>query len=238
MKAEEQNLHQSIASIMNELKGVGKNSTNEEENYKYRSIDDVMGALKPLLTKYRVICSVEVLDVQREERQAATGGTLIWSLVKVKYTLRKDNNDTLECVMFGEGMDGGDKSLNKALTSAYKYFLTEVFCIATDDAMMDSEAYSPKVDAPAKPKTPGDTPSLRPQQAASKIANFAADQTAEPEDKTVPISQEEMDALVKKLNYMNVSNATIVKEYGLKSLRDMTKEQYEKVMARLSGKTA
>ena len=64
-----------------------------------------------------------------------------------KYAFYADDGSSVDTVVIGEGMDESDKSMNKAMSAAYKYACFQTFCIPTDE-MIDSETDSPK----AKPK--------------------------------------------------------------------------------------
>ena len=119
----------------------------------YRGIDDVMNALQPLLAKYHIFVVPEVLEQQREERQTARGGLLLYSICRVKYTFYAEDGSSVSAVVIGEGMDSGDKATNKAMSVAFKYACFQVFCIPTEE-MKDPDAETHDV----RPKqTPPDT---------------------------------------------------------------------------------
>ena len=79
------NIYESMTKIMEEVPAVGKEKTNTTQHFKYRSIDDVMNAIQPLLAKYKVFPVPEVLEQKREERVGTKGGNLIYSVCKIKY---------------------------------------------------------------------------------------------------------------------------------------------------------
>ena len=134
-----------IPKIMSEVGAIEKTRTNTQgSGYKFRGIDDVYGALQPLLHKHGVFFVPTVLESDREERQSKAGGTLIYTVLKVKYTFFADDGSTFESVVTGEAMDSGDKSSNKAMSAALKYVLLQVFCIPTEEEK-DTEYHSPEV---------------------------------------------------------------------------------------------
>ena len=132
---------------MKDIGAVSKDSTNGVDGYRYRGIDAVMNALSPALIKNGVVVIPQVLEMKREERVKKDGGGLLYSVVKVKYTFYAEDGSFVDTVVIGEGMDESDKSMNKAMSAAYKYACFQTFCIPTDE-MIDSETDSPK----AKPK--------------------------------------------------------------------------------------
>jgi hypothetical protein len=109
----------------------------------YRGVDDVMNALNPILAKNRVILTTEVLEQTREERQTIKGGTLLYSICKVKFTFYAEDGSHVSSVILGEGMDSGDKASNKAMSVAYKYAFFQMFCIPTEE-MVDPDAEVPE----------------------------------------------------------------------------------------------
>ena len=140
------NIYESIAAIMGDLGAVGKTSKNQQQGFMYRGIDAVMNALNPLLSKHKVFVVPEVLTHTREERTSAKGATLIYSVATVKYTFYAEDGSSVSAVVIGEGMDSGDKSMNKALAIAMKYAFFQVFCIPTEE-MIDPYAECHEVKA-------------------------------------------------------------------------------------------
>ncbi len=120
-------IFEALANAMAEVKAVGKNQKNLQQNYSYRGIDDIANEMHTILSKYKIFVTPEILEQTREERQSAKGGTLIYSIIKVRYTFWTVDGSTVKCVVMGEGMDSGDKATNQALAGAYKYALTQIF---------------------------------------------------------------------------------------------------------------
>ena len=150
-------IYQAIADIMDEGYAITKARRNLKQGYQYRGIDDVMNTFQPLLAKHQVFAVPEVLEQAREERHTQNGGVLIYAILTVKYTFYAADGSHVDAVVVGEGMDSGDKASNKALSAAFKYALFQVFCIPTEEQMIDSETDSPEVTGKgpeAKTETP------------------------------------------------------------------------------------
>lgn len=137
------NIYTAINKVMEEVGAVAKSSTSDKYKYKYRGIDAVMNALHPAMTKNGVFCVPELIEQTREERETSNGGTLIYSICKVKYTYYAPDGSNVVSVVIGEGMDSGDKATNKAMSAAFKYACFQIFCIPTEE-MKDSEEDSPE----------------------------------------------------------------------------------------------
>jgi len=142
------NIFETISAVMNDIGAIGKTSKNTTQGFMFRGIDAVMNAINPALVKYKLFIVPEVLEQTREERQTTKGGTLIYSIVKVKYTFYAEDGSNISAVVIGEGMDSGDKATNKAMSIAFKYACFQVFCIPTEE-MVDPDKESHEV-TPAK----------------------------------------------------------------------------------------
>lgn len=142
------NIFESISKVMGDIGAIGKTSKNTTQGFMFRGIDAVMNAINPALVKYKLFIVPEVLEQSREERQTTKGGTLIYSIVKVKYTFYAEDGSNISATVIGEGMDSGDKATNKAMSIAFKYACFQVFCIPTEE-MVDPDKESHEV-TPAK----------------------------------------------------------------------------------------
>lgn len=142
------NIYESIAAIMQEIPAVGKEKRNKEQGFMYRGIDDVMNALQPLLSKYKVFVVPDVMEQTREERAAKSGRNLLYSILKIKFTFFAEDGSSVSAVVIGEGMDTADKASNKAMAVGMKYALFQVFCIPTEE-MVDPDGDMPEDSKPA-----------------------------------------------------------------------------------------
>lgn len=140
-------IYETIPAVMVEIGAIGKDSWNKQ-GFAYRGIDAVMNALNPAMAKYKMFVIPKTLDQRREERQAAKGSTLIYSICTVEYTFYAEDGSSVSATVIGEGMDSGDKATNKAMSAAFKYACFQTFCIPTDE-MKDPDAETPPPSRPA-----------------------------------------------------------------------------------------
>ena len=154
------NIYQAITDIMSEGYAITKDKRNAQQGFRYRGIDDVLNTFQPLLAKHHVFVVPEVLDQQRQERTTGKGGSLLYSLLRMRYTFYAEDGSSVSAVVVGEGMDSGDKASNKAMSVAMKYAMFQVFCIPTEE-MQDPDAETPE---PSKPKA--DQPAPEPVHCA------------------------------------------------------------------------
>jgi hypothetical protein len=130
-----------IAKAMGKIRAIGKDSTAQNYSgkfmYKFRGIDAVYNALNPVMSELGLFVVPEVLEQTREERQSTNGGNLIYSILKMRFTMYAPDSSNVSCVVIGEGMDSGDKASNKAMSVALKYAMFQLFMIPTEEMAMD-----------------------------------------------------------------------------------------------------
>jgi hypothetical protein len=137
-------IYKKLIAILQEVDAIGKNKKNLGQGYMFRGIDDMYNAIHPLFSKNGVFITSEVLNSKREERQAAKGGNLIYTIVTCKFNFYAEDGRSVSSTLDGEAMDSGDKSTNKAMSAALKYALMQMFLIPTEEKL-DTEYESPEV---------------------------------------------------------------------------------------------
>jgi len=144
------NVYQSINAIQYALSKIGitKDGRNTQGNgYSFRGIDQVYNTLSPLLAEHKLCILPRVVKSMQTERQSSSGKTLIYSYVTMEFDLvsSEDGSKHTICTV-GEAFDSGDKSMNKAMSAAYKYAAFQAFAIPTEGDN-DSESHTHEVAA-------------------------------------------------------------------------------------------
>lgn len=141
-------IYQSIAKVQNELAdtGIAKSNDNKAQGYKFRGIDDVYNSLSKLLPKHNLVILPRVLDRECVERINHKGTALFYTTVNAEFDFVNTEDGSKHTIKtYGEAMDSGDKSTNKAMSAAYKYACFMTFCIPTEGDN-DSENNSHEID--------------------------------------------------------------------------------------------
>lgn len=160
-------VYQAIHAVMQDLgsTGISKSGKNETQGWTFRGIDAVYENLNPLLAQFDLIILPRVIDRVLREVTNKHGTILFYTTVTVEYDLvcaRDGSKHTIS--VFGEAMDSGDKSVNKAMSAAYKLMAFQVFCIPVEGSEdPDKEAHEGikstsenKAPAPSKAFSPTD----------------------------------------------------------------------------------
>ena len=131
-------IYAAMAAVMSDIGAVGKSGTNKEQHYKFRSIEDVMSAVRGGLTKHGVFYLPTVTSRVPETRQTGGGKPMNVVHLEIRYDFYAADGSSVSSVVWGEGADMADKATNKAMSQALKYNLVQAFSIAAED-MQDAD---------------------------------------------------------------------------------------------------
>lgn len=126
---------------------IGKAHVNIIDQYHYRSIDDVLNRLGPLLARHRLCVLPRVLKRHSEQVQSDLGTTLVSVQVLVAFDLVSVRDGSRHVAKaWGEALDPSDKGTAKAMGSAFKHAMLQLFCVpvAAEDADASSHKLGPK----------------------------------------------------------------------------------------------
>ena len=141
----ENKIYSAICAVMRDINAIGKDRKNQQQNFQYRGIDDVMNELHGTLARNGVFVVPEVLNEERTTGKSKNGGDLFYTRLKIRFAFYADDGSHVDAVVIGEAMDSGDKASNKALSIGLKYAMLQVFCIPTeDDKDPDATSHEPQ----------------------------------------------------------------------------------------------
>ena len=220
-------IYAAIAGVIADCGIVGKDKVNKQQGFKYRSVDDVFNALHHALAKNKVVNIPTVVERQCEEVGKTKNGTAILKVIcKVKYDICAEDGSRVTSIIYGEGMDMGDKATNKAMAIAYKYLCFQVFCIPTEEMSdPDGESLEEKIRTPKK--------QLEKKQEKPK-EQPATTESANDEAEDVKISQPMLATIQNEQKRTGVTDKQILamRDVKAKKIEDMTVLEYKKVMSK------
>jgi len=144
---ESMQVYKAICNVQSALSktGILKNRKNEAQRYTFRGIDDMYNALSPLLAENLLCILPRCIARESVERATKNGGAMFYTTVEAEFDFVSAEDGTKHTVRtFGEAMDSGDKSTNKAMSAAYKYACMQAFSIPTEGDN-DADAHSHEV---------------------------------------------------------------------------------------------
>lgn len=154
-------VYKAIAAVQGELAkiGISKDGVNTSQNYKFRGIDQVYGALSPLLAKHGLCVLPRIIEREMMERTTIKEwngnkkeSVLFYVTVTAEFDFVATADGSKHTVRtYGEAMDSGDKATNKAMSAAYKYAAFMAFAIPTEgDNDADATTHEVVAEPPKK----------------------------------------------------------------------------------------
>ena len=126
-------IYQRIAAILRDTGAIAKAQKNQQQDFMFRGIDDVMNELHEIFARNEVFVLQEVQGFTTEKLPSKSGGTNIFTRATVKFRYVTTDGSSVETTNVGEAMDSGDKGMNKAMSIALKYSLLQMFLIPTQE---------------------------------------------------------------------------------------------------------
>jgi hypothetical protein len=142
-------VYQALALAAGAMKAIDKDQTNQAQGFKFRSIESIVAAAKPLLYENDLAIIPTGFELLSSEQVQSSGGTRGYrSTVRGHWTIAHADGSRMDASMLGEAVDYGDKSVSKAVQMAYKYLLTQLLGIGSEDP----DAHSPEMMADTSTK--------------------------------------------------------------------------------------
>ena len=200
-------IYEKLSAIQEELKAP-KGQFNDYGNYKYRSAEDILEAVKPLCRKYKAVLMLNDTIEMAGER----------FYVRATVELRDlEDNDFIITEAYAREEDakkGMDASQITGSSSSYarKYALNGMFCI--DDTKDADTNEQHEVIAEAKKKE--------------------TKEKAKAEQENDPIiSHEKVEEITKIIRGKQTTIDVVLRIYGVEKLADLTESQYQNLLKKL-----
>lgn len=199
-------IYQSIIAVMEDVGAIGKEKKSQQ-GFMYRGVDDVMNALNPAFIKHKIFMVPQIVEHRREDRTSTQAKALIYSVCTMKYTVYAEDGSFVETITVGEAMDSGDKSMNKAMATAFKYACFQLFCIPTEE-MTNAESNGKPID-----------PDSESHELAEKPQRNKPEATR--------VNKKQIDELLSECDRIGKSEKAICSLYKIQKFSDMDQSQYK-----------
>ena len=122
------NIFQRISAVMQDVQYLAKDDQIEFGKTKYRAIQEEK--VTTIIRKSLITHGIVIVPVKQEHSKDG-----VLTTVDVTYRIQnvEDENDYIEAVSSGTGVDTQDKGVGKAMTYSYKYLLLRTFAIPTGE---------------------------------------------------------------------------------------------------------
>lgn len=135
-------LAEKIAKANKDIGAIAKDGNNNYQRYSFQSEAAIKAAVQRVISdnKFSIIPNFKVID--KEQQKTQKGGINNFVYVQGTFTIT-DGVETLIGAMPGAGSDTGEKAVQKACTSAQKYFYKQLFNITDKDEDPDTQDSNP-----------------------------------------------------------------------------------------------
>lgn len=133
-------VYTAFAAAMRDIKAVGKDGKNTQQNYNFRGIDGVLNAVGPVFRDHGLFILPEVLDHNLTATPRQNKSPVISVIIKIRYTIVHEDGSSFSGVTVGEGNDYSDKATSKATSVALRTFLIQSLALPTHDRDPDEDS--------------------------------------------------------------------------------------------------
>lgn len=126
-------VHVAFNRVKRDVGAVGKNRKNEAQGYYFRSIEDFIDAVSPVLSWHGVLMLPNIIEhrLYHFERTTNNGkqSTSTVATVTTEWHVIGPMGDSFTFRTVGEGADTADKATNKAMSASFKYAMAQGMAI-------------------------------------------------------------------------------------------------------------
>ena len=224
------NLAEKLLYIQQNLKAP-KNQYNKFGNFKYRSCEDILEAVKPLLAETKTVLLIS------DDIQVKGDRFYVVSTAVLRDTESSETFENRACAREAEDnkakMDAAQVT-GTSSTYARKYALNGLFCIddSKDPDMEEPEGKGNRRGAAGSSKNSGKAET---NTAKETSGSCQADSSRSPNN-TEPkyVGPDCISKLITEMRRTGVTEQYLIQQCGIRSLSKITKEQYQDIMYKFS----
>lgn len=125
-------IYAALVKVAGSMPAIPKDQENREQGFQFRSIGAIVAAAKPLLHEHAVVIVPAGYDVISSDR-AGKQDRAYRVQVRGRWILAHMDGSYIVASQVGEAIDYGDKATSKAVQMAFKYMLTQLLGVASED---------------------------------------------------------------------------------------------------------
>ncbi len=127
-------IYTALAAAAGEIGAIPKDKQNTAQGFAYRSIESIVAAAKVVFERYGISVVPNGHEViSSEEVTSGSGSRGFRVMVSGRWRVGQIDGSYIDASMLGESIDYGDKATSKAVQMAYKYLLTQMLGIGSED---------------------------------------------------------------------------------------------------------
>lgn len=230
-------IYRLMPQVIRDVGAIPKTNRNKAQNYKFRSIDDVLNAIHPVLVKHGISISFVVMEYKTETIARSVpgkAGNVYRATLLMAVSFWAEDGSCITSTAAGEGLDfGSDKATNKAMSAAFKYacfFGLAIPFVDVDDSDRSSTKLPPESKPASKAPLPGQAESASaPSSPATLIEQAMAELQVPPDTSGSELANEgqchRIKGLAKALGMSREGFLKVLEKRGIKQTSELTVEQ-------------
>jgi len=121
-----------VASEFSKI-GIDKRGYNSQQKFHFRSIDQTLQVLSPLMIQAGLIMTPTVQSIECSEIHPIAAGKSVTHkatvIIRYDFRLATQPGVVISATFVGQGLDSYDKAVNKAVSACFKYMTFQTFII-------------------------------------------------------------------------------------------------------------
>lgn len=218
MAEEKLNLAAKIAKISAELKAMKKGGHNSQQHYNFIEYAAVAAEIRKKQFEVGIAIVPRIEGYSCDQVATSKGGSGFHYVLDMLFEVINTDNpeDRFQVKWLGEATDYGDKGINKAITSAVKYFIMRLYNISEkgegdDEFANEADENSPRADL------------INPQRKSS--GSFKVDFGKIREDVPRLDTVEELESYWKSLGDVSVAQSKFLQPIFARRKKELTEAQ-------------
>lgn len=128
-----QSIFLKVANVMGAIERIPKTGYNSQHQYHYATESDVVGAVRPLMAKEKLVMFPSIRNYKTEEFKTKYSSVILGT-IEIEWILRDaESYEQVKFTMLGKGTDTMEKDIYKSITGNKKYALITLFMIDSGD---------------------------------------------------------------------------------------------------------
>lgn len=128
-----QSIFLKVANVMGAIDRIPKSGYNKQHEYHYVTESDVVGAVRPLMAKEKLVLFPSIKTYKSQEFQTKYSKVILGT-IEIEWVLRDaESYEQVKFTMLGKGTDTMEKDIYKSITGNKKYALITLFMIDSGD---------------------------------------------------------------------------------------------------------
>ena len=229
-------IYKLMPQVIRDVGAIPKANRNKAQGYSFRSVDDLLNVLHPVVVKHDVTISIEVTEYKTEtivRNVPGKAGMMYRATLLMRVSFWAEDGSNITSTAAGEGLDfGSDKATNKAMSAAFKYacfFGLAIPFVDVDDsdrsAKLPPEPASATKSSPPGAASSASAPTSSQELMADALAPLQLPPDVSGSDPATAVQRDRIKNLAKQLGMSREGFLKVLEKRHVKQTNELTIDQ-------------